>query len=48
MIVSCGGAGGGFLLCPKPAQAKVRHGLCGLQSVDFRFDWEGARIAFTQ
>jgi D-glycero-alpha-D-manno-heptose-7-phosphate kinase len=45
-----GAGGGGFLLlyCPKPAQARVRHALKALQSVDFRFDWGGARIAFAQ
>jgi D-glycero-alpha-D-manno-heptose-7-phosphate kinase len=45
-----GAGGGGFLLlyCPKPAQARVREALGGLQSVEFRFDWEGARIAFAQ
>jgi D-glycero-alpha-D-manno-heptose-7-phosphate kinase len=45
-----GAGGGGFLLlyCPRPAQARVRHALDGLQSVEFRFDWGGARIAFAQ
>jgi D-glycero-alpha-D-manno-heptose-7-phosphate kinase len=45
-----GAGGGGFLLlyCPKPAQARVRHALEALQSVEFRFDWGGARIAFAQ
>jgi D-glycero-alpha-D-manno-heptose-7-phosphate kinase len=45
-----GAGGGGFLLlyCPKPAQARVRQALDGLQSVEFRFDWGGARIAFSQ
>ena len=45
-----GAGGGGFLLlyCPKPAQAAVRHALADLQSLDFRFDWGGARIAFAQ
>ena len=45
-----GAGGGGFLLlyCPKPAQAHVRVALDGLQSLEFRFDWGGARIAFAQ
>ena len=45
-----GAGGGGFLLlyCPKPAQARVREALAGLQSLEFRFDWGGARIAFAQ
>ncbi len=45
-----GAGGGGFLLlyCPKPAQARVRQALEALQSVEFRFDWGGARIAFAQ
>jgi D-glycero-alpha-D-manno-heptose-7-phosphate kinase len=45
-----GAGGGGFLLlyCPKAAQARVREALNALQSVEFRFDWEGARIAFAQ
>jgi D-glycero-alpha-D-manno-heptose-7-phosphate kinase len=45
-----GAGGGGFLLlyCPKPAQARVRQALDALQSVEFRFDWGGARIAFAQ
>jgi len=45
-----GAGGGGFLLlyCPKSAQAGVRHALAALQSVEFRFDWGGARIAFAQ
>ena len=45
-----GAGGGGFLLlyCPKPAQARVRQALDVLQSVEFRFDWGGARIAFAQ
>jgi D-glycero-alpha-D-manno-heptose-7-phosphate kinase len=45
-----GAGGGGFLLlyCPKPAQARVREALIGLQTLDFRFDWGGARIAFAQ
>ncbi len=43
-----GAGGGGFLLlyCPKPAQARVREVLSGLQNLEFRFDWGGARIAF--
>jgi D-glycero-alpha-D-manno-heptose-7-phosphate kinase len=45
-----GAGGGGFLLlyCPKPAQAAVRAALGGLQSLDFRLDWGGARISFAQ
>ena len=45
-----GAGGGGFLLlyCPKPAQATVRAALGGLQSLDFRLDWGGARISFAQ
>lgn len=45
-----GAGGGGFLLlyCPKAAQARVREKLGILQSIDFRFDWGGARIAFAQ
>ncbi len=45
-----GAGGGGFLVlyCPKAAQGKVRQSLSALQSLDFRFDWGGARIAFAQ
>jgi D-glycero-alpha-D-manno-heptose-7-phosphate kinase len=45
-----GAGGGGFLLlyCPEPARARVRQSLNALQSVEFRFDWVGARIAFAQ
>jgi D-glycero-alpha-D-manno-heptose-7-phosphate kinase len=45
-----GAGGGGFLLiyCPRPAQPDVRKALDGLQSLEFRFDWGGARIAFAQ
>jgi D-glycero-alpha-D-manno-heptose-7-phosphate kinase len=45
-----GAGGGGFLLlyCPKPAQESVRKALEGLQNLEFRFDWGGARIAFAQ
>jgi D-glycero-alpha-D-manno-heptose-7-phosphate kinase len=45
-----GAGGGGFLLlyCPKPRQDAVREALGTLQSVEFRFDWGGARIAFAQ
>jgi D-glycero-alpha-D-manno-heptose-7-phosphate kinase len=45
-----GAGGGGFLLlyCPKPAQPRVREVLSGLQTLEFRFDWGGARIAFAQ
>jgi D-glycero-alpha-D-manno-heptose-7-phosphate kinase len=45
-----GAGGGGFLLlyCPAGEQARVRAALDGLQSLEFRFDWGGARIAFAQ
>ena len=45
-----GAGGGGFLLlyCPRAAQSRVRAALCDLQSLEFRFDWAGARIAFAQ
>jgi D-glycero-alpha-D-manno-heptose-7-phosphate kinase len=45
-----GAGGGGFLLfyCPKPAQARVRESLGVLQTIEFRFDMGGARIAFAQ
>jgi D-glycero-alpha-D-manno-heptose-7-phosphate kinase len=45
-----GAGGGGFLLiyCPRARQPDVRKGLEGLQSLEFRFDWGGARIAFAQ
>jgi D-glycero-alpha-D-manno-heptose-7-phosphate kinase len=45
-----GAGGGGFLLlyCPKDAQSRVREALGALQSLEFRFDWGGARIAFAQ
>jgi D-glycero-alpha-D-manno-heptose-7-phosphate kinase len=45
-----GAGGGGFLVlyCPKAAQPRVRKALADLQSLDFRFDWGGARIAFAQ
>jgi D-glycero-alpha-D-manno-heptose-7-phosphate kinase len=45
-----GAGGGGFLLlyCPKPAQAAVYQALADLQSLEFRLDWGGARIAFAQ
>ena len=45
-----GAGGGGFLLlyCPKIAQARVREALSALQTLEFRFDWGGARIAFAQ
>jgi D-glycero-alpha-D-manno-heptose-7-phosphate kinase len=45
-----GAGGGGFLLlyCPKSAQARVREALSGLQTLEFRLDWGGARIAFAQ
>jgi D-glycero-alpha-D-manno-heptose-7-phosphate kinase len=45
-----GAGGGGFLLiyCPKASQERVRRALGALQSLEFRFDWGGARIAFAQ
>jgi len=45
-----GAGGGGFLLlyCPKQAQARVRAALSALQTLEFRLDWGGARIAFAQ
>jgi D-glycero-alpha-D-manno-heptose-7-phosphate kinase len=45
-----GAGGGGFLLlyCPKAVQRRVRESLGRLQSLEFRFDWGGARIAFAQ
>ena len=45
-----GAGGGGFLLLysPKAAQSRVREALSGLQTLEFRFDWGGARIAFAQ
>jgi D-glycero-alpha-D-manno-heptose-7-phosphate kinase len=45
-----GAGGGGFLLlyCPKSAQRRVRAALAQLQSLEFRFDWGGSRIAFAQ
>jgi len=45
-----GAGGGGFLAlyCPKAVQDKVREALKDLQSLDFRIDWGGARIAFAQ
>jgi D-glycero-alpha-D-manno-heptose-7-phosphate kinase len=45
-----GAGGGGFLLlyCPPQAQPKVRAALAELQSMEFRFDWGGARISFAQ
>jgi D-glycero-alpha-D-manno-heptose-7-phosphate kinase len=45
-----GAGGGGFLLlyCPKAAQPRLCHALAGLQTVEFRLDWGGARIAFAQ
>jgi D-glycero-alpha-D-manno-heptose-7-phosphate kinase len=45
-----GAGGGGFLVlyCPKEAQARVRSALTNLQSIEFRFDWRGANIAFAQ
>jgi len=45
-----GAGGGGFLLlyCPADEQARVRAALDGLQRLEFRFDWGGARIAFAQ
>jgi D-glycero-alpha-D-manno-heptose-7-phosphate kinase len=45
-----GAGGGGFLLlyCPKAAQSRVREALSALQTLEFQFDWAGARIAFAQ
>jgi D-glycero-alpha-D-manno-heptose-7-phosphate kinase len=45
-----GAGGGGFLLiyCSKLAQSDVCEALKGLQRLQFRFDWGGARIAFAQ
>ena len=45
-----GAGGGGFLLfyCPKAAQPRVREALGALQTLEFRFDTVGARIAFAQ
>jgi D-glycero-alpha-D-manno-heptose-7-phosphate kinase len=45
-----GAGGGGFLVlyCPKSAQARLRKALGGMQNIEFRFDWGGARIAFAQ
>jgi D-glycero-alpha-D-manno-heptose-7-phosphate kinase len=45
-----GAGGGGFLLiyCSQAAQSEVRKALDGLQNLEFRFDWGGARIAFAQ
>lgn len=45
-----GAGGGGFLLiyCPKSARKRVRDALGELQTLDFRFDWGGAQIAFAQ
>ena len=42
------GAASCLLYCPKTAQARVREALSALQSLEFRFDWGGARIAFAQ
>jgi D-glycero-alpha-D-manno-heptose-7-phosphate kinase len=45
-----GAGGGGFMLlyCPRSRQEAVRQSLRGLQNLEFRFDWGGARIAFAQ
>ena len=45
-----GAGGGGFLLfyCHKATQARVRETLGALQTLEFRFDMGGARIAFAQ
>jgi D-glycero-alpha-D-manno-heptose-7-phosphate kinase len=45
-----GAGGGGFLAlyCPKKAQDRVRAALSEQQSLDFRIDWGGARIAFAE
>jgi hypothetical protein len=37
-----------LLYCQNPAHARVREALGDLQSLDFRLDWGGARIAFAQ
>jgi len=43
-----GAGGGGFMVlyCPQSARKRVREAMQGLQNLDFRFDWAGARIAF--
>jgi D-glycero-alpha-D-manno-heptose-7-phosphate kinase len=45
-----GAGGGGFLVlyCPRAAQTRVRAALAELQTLEFRLDWAGARIAFAQ
>jgi D-glycero-alpha-D-manno-heptose-7-phosphate kinase len=45
-----GAGGGGFLLlyCPKTSQSQVREALSSLQTLEFRFDWAGARVTFAQ
>ena len=45
-----GAGGGGFLAlyCPRSSRAKVQQAMEGLESLEFRFDWGGARIAFAQ
>jgi D-glycero-alpha-D-manno-heptose-7-phosphate kinase len=47
-IVGAGGGGFMLLYCPVDAQTKVRKSLAGLQNLEFRFDWGGARISFAQ
>lgn len=46
----CGAGGGGFLAlyCPPDRQAGLRSALRGLNELEFRFDWNGARIALAQ
>lgn len=45
-----GAGGGGFLIiyCPQERQDAVRRALGELKTLEFRFDWSGARIAFAQ
>jgi D-glycero-alpha-D-manno-heptose-7-phosphate kinase len=45
-----GAGGGGFLVlyCPQSVQKGVRKAMGGLQNLEFRFDWAGARIAFAE
>ncbi|MDP6172922.1 MAG: kinase [Rhodospirillales bacterium] len=46
----CGAGGGGFLslYCPPEAQGGLREALRDLNELEFRFDWNGARIALAQ
>ncbi len=45
-----GAGGGGFLVlyCPAEKQDSVRRALDGHNELEFRFDWNGARIALAQ